>query len=105
MFAGADVVADGIAGGLMEGGHFHSADAFFAEQLPDGRGVGGAEEFALRVAPLIALGAGDVESTGSDQGEQQWESKGISSSRALYFLKLPSNQWGKRVFRSLVRSP
>ena len=82
VFAGADVVADVVADGLVEAGHLHGADAFLAEELPDGRGIGGAEEFALRVAPLIALGAGDVESARSDQARAACGNRRASRLRA-----------------------
>jgi hypothetical protein len=70
VFAGTDVIAHVLADGLVESGHGHGGDGLLAEEFPGGRCVGGAQKFALGVAPLIALGAGDIESAGRDQGEQ-----------------------------------
>ncbi len=61
VFAGADVIADCVADGMIDRRHFIHAEALFLEQFVDGLGGFCGEEFAARIGALVELGARDVD--------------------------------------------
>lgn len=77
VFAGAEVVADGFADGVIGGWPVFGAEGGAVEEFIDRFGVDGAEEFAFGVGQFVFGGAGDVERAGGDEGEErvliEWE--------------------------------
>lgn len=70
MAAGADVVADEVAHGVVKGGLMVNAETGVAEECVDGFGVSATQEFTIRIGPLIPFGAGDVNGARRDQGDE-----------------------------------
>ncbi|MDG2322681.1 MAG: hypothetical protein P8M08_04105 [Akkermansiaceae bacterium] len=68
MFSRSDVVAD-VTGknGPVWSGHFHGGESFETEEIVDGLGVGGGEEFTFGVGPVVFGCAGNVNRPGGDE--------------------------------------
>ena len=71
VFSGSGVVAD-VTGknGPVGSGHFHGGESFETEEIVDGFGVGGGEEFTSGVGPVIFGRAGNVNRSGGDERYQ-----------------------------------
>ncbi len=71
MFAGADVVAHGAgADGVIDGGEFIGAEAWFVEEAVDGFSVFDGQEFAQRVGVFVFDGARHVDWSRGDEGDE-----------------------------------
>ena len=71
VFSGSDVVADVTRKNRLVGGrHFHGGESFETEEIVDGFGVGGGEEFTFGVGPVVFSRAGNVNRSGGDERDQ-----------------------------------
>ena len=75
VFAGSDVVGDVVGGGGVYGvvgwGQGGGGEALMAQEAVDPADVYCGQELRVGIGPEVVLGAGDVEWTGGDEGEEE----------------------------------
>ena len=91
VFSGTNMVTDGstLEGGVICG-HRFGAEAFEAEELVDRFGMDRCKEFSLGIGPGIFRCAGDVNSTGCDEGDELMLVDGEGVFLVVVFFVVPA---------------